>query len=70
MALPSRMYGDPAKVAEYNEFITFGCGACKCHQIKKNKSGFECIMKQSDYPMANNKSCRFFRRKNEAHRKG
>ena len=66
MALPSRMYGDPAKYIEQKEWMTISCGGCHAHQLNKEKTGYECKMKQPDYPTADNKTCNFFKRK-QAH---
>ena len=65
MALPSRMYGDPARYVEHNEWVTISCGGCLSHALNKDKTAYECKMKQPDYPTADNKTCTFFKRKTQ-----
>lgn len=63
---PTKQYENPAKVLEHKQFIEFGCGACHNHQLKRDRSGFYCVVGMSLWPDGTNKTCRWFlrRRKN------
>ncbi len=62
-ALEAIEYGDPARVLERREFIGFGCGACKHHRRKSDRSAFHCDIDIGLWPEGTNKTCRRFSRR-------
>jgi hypothetical protein len=60
MTIPSSQFQDPSSVIEKKQFFDLGCGACRCHQPKPDRSEFECIAGCKQWPYGTNRSCGFF----------